>query len=206
MKKRLFLFGLLAGALTLVATAAAHPGRGHVKSHGHHGKTTKMGPYDVVTTDGGSCGNDWATDTEKRRFKVKLNRDGSYTVTRYDRGTFVTMAGQSPGACDTTGKHGSTVVAGNHGRFHGFLRGRVTGGTFNPNATCTADCGFTDVFIPTFFGPSAHFSCFEDSALCAFDFEYSAPHQHLKFHHWSDKGKGAESMLHERFHGDIANA
>ena len=93
------------------------------------------------------------------------------------------------------------------GRFHGYLRGTVTGGTFNPNATCPADCGFTDVWIATFFGPSATFSCFSDSAACKFDFHYQrARHQGLKFHHWYDLGKGAGTFLKERFHGDIANA
>ena len=123
-----------------------------------------------------------------------------------DRGTFLTHAGQSPGACETKGKHGSTVIAGVKGRFHGYLRGTVTGGTFNPNATCPADCGFTDVWIATFFGPSATFSCFSDSADCKFDFHYQrAQAQGLKFHHWYDLGNGAGTFLKERFHGDIAN-
>jgi hypothetical protein len=127
-------------------------------------------------------------------------------MTRYDRGTFLTNAGQSPGACETKGKHGATVLAGIHGKFRGYLRGRVTGGTFDPNATCPADCGFTDVWIATFFGPNATFSCFTDSKACKFSFQYHARHQGLKFHHWYDKGKGAGTFLNERFHGDIANA
>ena len=106
--------------------------------------------------------NAWAVDTEKRTFTVHKNHDGSYTLLRRDRGTFLTNAGQSPGACETTKHHGATVVAGVKGRFHGYLRGKVTGGTFNPNATCPADCGFTDVWIATFFGPSATFSCFDE--------------------------------------------
>jgi hypothetical protein len=160
----------------------------------------------VVTDDHGSCGNVWAVDTEKRSFKVKRNSDGSYRLTRTDRGTFVTSAGQSPGACETKGKHGATVLAGIKGKFHGYLRGNITGGTFNPNATCPADCGFTDVWIATFFGPSATFSCNTDSAKCSFNYQYHARHQGLKFHHWYDLGKGAGTLLKERFHGDIANA
>ena len=161
----------------------------------------------MVTDDHGSCGNAWAVDTEKRTFTVHKNHDGSYTLLRRDRGTFLTNAGQSPGACETTKHHGATVVAGVKGRFHGYLRGKVTGGTFNPNATCPADCGFTDVWIATFFGPSATFSCFDNSKACRFDFEYSAlKHQSLKFRHWYDKGSGAGTFLKERFRGDIANA
>jgi hypothetical protein len=205
MKKRWILPGLLVAAFALAATGLATPGNGKGKGQGH-GKKSKFGPYDVVTDDNGTCENPWAVDTEKRSFKVRRNQDGSFTVTRYDRGTFLTNAGQSPGACETKGKHGATVLAGIHGKFHGYLRGRVTGGTFDPNATCPADCGFTDVWIATFFGPNATFSCFTDSKACKFSFQYHARHQGLKFHHWYDKGKGAGTFLNERFHGDIANA
>jgi hypothetical protein len=204
MKKRWILPGLLVAAFALAATGLADPGHGKGKGKGKgHGK---FGPYDVVTDDHGSCGNPWAVDTEKRTFQVKKNKDGSYRLTRRDRGTFLTTAGQSPGACETKGKHGSTILVGKTGKFHGYLRGTITGGTFNPNATCPADCGFTDVWIATFFGPSATFSCNDNSRDCKFDFEYSAPRQGLLFHHWSDKGKGAGTFLKERFHGDIASA
>ena len=39
----------------------------------------------------------WATDVVKRTFVVKKHKDGSYTLTRYDRGNFVTLAGVEPG-------------------------------------------------------------------------------------------------------------
>ena len=204
MKKRWILPGLLVAAFALAATGLADPGHGKGPGKGKHGK---FGPYAVVTDDHGSCGNAWAVDTEKRTFTVHKNHDGSYTLLRRDRGTFLTNAGQSPGACETTKHHGATVVAGVKGRFHGYLRGKVTGGTFDPNATCPADCGFTDVWIATFFGPSATFSCFDNSKACRFDFEYSAlKHQSLKFRHWYDKGTGAGTFLKEHFRGDIANA
>ena len=170
----------------------------------HHAKLR----FTVETTDNCSCGNPWANDTIRRTFIVKLNKDGSYTLTRRDRGTFETLAGVSPGACETHHHHGHTVRAGVHGKLVGFLRGRVTGGTFNPNATCTGPtCGFTDVFIQTFFGASATFSCFENSPRCKFNFNYTAAHhQSLLYRHWQDKGKGAGTMLHEKFRGDIADA
>lgn len=201
MRKRWIILGLLTGALALAATGTANNGRGH----GGH-PNGKFGPYDVTTDDHGSCGNAWAVDTEKRWFKVTRNEDGSYTLTRRDRGRFLTDEGASPGACETKGPHGHTVAAGKHGRFHGFLRGRITGGQYDPNATCTQDCGFTDVWIATYFGPNAQFSCFQDSRACAFYYQYSAPRQGLRWHHWSDTGRGAGTLLHERFHGDIANA
>jgi hypothetical protein len=193
---------LALGTLAVVATSAADPGdKGKAKKAGH-GKQR----FTITTTDNGSCGGPWATDTIQRTFVVKLNRDGSYTLTRRDRGRFTTLGGQSPGACDTTGRHGQTVQPGIQGRLVGFLRGRVTGGTYNPNAQCNSpDCGFTDVFLTTFFGPGATFSCFENSPQCTFNFNYTAPRQKLRLRHWQDKGKGAGTELRETFQGDIAN-
>ena len=204
MRRLIVLSVLLLGALPLAATGLADPGPGGTKSKSaHHSKYT----FTVTTTDNGSCSTPWATDVVKRTFRVKKNRDGSYTLTRSDRGRFTTIGGVSPGACDTTGRHGHTVRAGVTGRMVGFLRGKVTGGTFDPTATCTGpDCGFTDVFLTTFFGPGATFSCFENSTACKFNFNYTAPRQQLLFRHWQDKGKGAGTFLKEGFHGDIADA
>jgi hypothetical protein len=222
MKKRWIVPGLLVAVFTFAATGTANPGHGKEPGHGHHhghwkhgkhwrhhrhGKFHTFGPYDVATDDHGSCGNAWAADTEKRTFTVHKRKDGSYALLRFDRGTFLTAAGQSPGACDTKGRHGATVAAGVKGRFGGYLVGNITGGVFNPNATCTADCGLTDVWISTHFGPSATFSCFESSKACRFGFGYSAlKHQGLRYRHWFDMGRGAGTFLQERFFGDIANA
>ena len=212
MRKLITMLTLMLGVLALSATAFAHGGPGdndgHKKGHKHgnkHGYIAKR-TFTVTTTDNGSCGAAWATDTVKRTFLVKKNRDGSYTLVRLDRGRFVTLAGQSPGACDTTGDHGQTIRAGVHGFLVGYIRGTVTGGTFDKNATCTGDdCGFTDVFLKTFFGPNAQFSCNTNSSDCKFNFNYVAPKQELLFRHWQDKGKGAGTMLNEEFNGDIAD-
>lgn len=205
MKRTITLAVLALAALALAAAGAADPGHGQGTGQNHgHGKPNHF-TFTLTTTDNGSCSTPWATDTAKRTFDVKKNRDGSYRLLRRDRGTFVTTGPASPGACQTKGPHGTVVHAGAKGKFHGYLVGKVTGGTFNPHATCPADCGFTDVFITTFFGASAQYSCFTDSKNCRFDFEYSAPAQGLKYHHWSDKGKGAGTQLQERFRGDIAD-
>jgi hypothetical protein len=192
----------LVSALVLAAAGSADPG--------HRGsKSTKKGKlaFTVVTEDNGSCGNQWATDTLRRTFQVKANGNGTYRLTRKDRGTFVTMAAVSPGKCGSK-KHGNTVRAGVRGKVVGFLRGTITGGTFNPNATCTGpDCGFTDVFITTFFGAGAQFSCFMNSPNCQFNYNYTAAKgQTLLHRHWQNKGKGAGTFLEETFKGDIADA
>jgi hypothetical protein len=200
-------------ALALSAAGLADPGQrgSSSKSKGKVGRSTFM----VVTTDNGSCGTPWATDTLRRTFHVKANRNGTYTLTRRDRGTFLTMAARSPGACDTSGNHGQTVLAGAKGRVVGFLRGTVSGGTFDPNAACSApagECGFTDVFIATHFGAGATFSCFTNSRDCQFNYNYTAPatggplNRSLVQRHWQNKGKGAGTFLDEQFSGDIAHA
>ncbi|HXH88725.1 MAG TPA: hypothetical protein VNI55_08985 [Gaiellaceae bacterium] len=198
---------LALATLALAATAFADPGDKGKGDKDNGGKKHSKMTFTVTTTDNGSCGTPWATDVVKRTFVVKQNRDGSSTLTRRDRGTFTTLPGRSPGACDPTGRHGQTVRAGVTGKLVGFITGKVTGGTFNPKATCTGpDCGFTDVFLTTFFGANAKFSCFENSTDCKFNFNYTAAKkQELLFRHWQDKGKGAGTELKEEFKGDIAD-
>jgi len=226
---------LALGALAFAASGAAHPKPEHAKKSSFrishkaaqdptkvygppvHARSDVYGPYSVTSTDNGCSGAPWATDTLSRTFVVKrakaIKSEGSapqpvWRVWRYDRGTFTTTAGASPGNCAAnTGSHGTTISAGKTGKVHGYLAGVVTGGTYDPSATCTGDtCGSTDVFISTHFGSSAQFSCFVDSTQCKFDFEYAAGGQHLAFHHWSDSGTGAGSSLNEAFKGDIADA
>jgi hypothetical protein len=192
----------IVASLALAAAGLADPGdKGKVKKH------TKL-TISTVTTDHGSCGNVWASDTLQRTLIVQKRNNGSYTVTRRDRGTFATLAGQSPGACDTTGKHGHLIVAGVRGTLQGYVRGTVTGGTFDPEATCNAVCASTTpTLIAAYFGAGAQFSCFTNSSDCKFNFNYTAKasgNPKLLYRHWQDKGKGAGSMLKEAFSGDIA--
>jgi hypothetical protein len=200
MRRIVILFALLAGVLTLAASGFGDPGgKGKGKKSGQNRFTAT-----IVVTDHGSCGNPWATDTSQRTWSIKANKDGTFRVGRKDKGSYVTLAGSSPGACDTTGKHGEHVNAGINGKLHGYLRGTVSGGTFNPSAVCAAACiGDTPVFISTFFGSGAQFTCSLGYAGCKFNFEYSSPDKSLEFHHWQDKGTNG---VDEQFVGDIANS
>jgi hypothetical protein len=201
---------LLAAALALAATGLADPGgggkgKGKEKKHGNNRYT-----FTIVTPDNGSCGTPWANDTITRTYSVKDKGNGKFTLRRQDRGTFVTTGPVSPGKCDTTGKHGSAVAPGYTGKLVGYLTGTVTASSFNPNATCASPCT-TDAFIAAFFSPGAQFSCFNNSADCKFNFNYTSKAKQasnlvkLKYRHWQDKGKGAGTLLKEEFHGDIAN-
>jgi hypothetical protein len=207
MKRLLVLPVLAAGALALTALAFAHPG-----SANKHAPTAKGGKltFSVTTVDHGCGFREWANDTLKRTYKVHLRQDGSYTVRREDKGRFVTIGGASPSAdpCPGVirrGKHGTTVAAGIKGKLHGYLQGTVTGGTFIPNATCTATCSASD-FIAAFFTPGASFTCNLGYAGCRFNFSYTAQRQQkqgLLYHHWVDRGLDG---VHEIFIGDIATA
>src|SRR5262247_2779348 len=118
----------------------------------------QYGPFHSTSPDSGTCGNDWATDTFDRFFKVDVtpNSDGTYNVVEeFKKGTFVTVAGASPGGCETN--PGGVVAAGVTGKMQGSFNIVVSGGTFNPTAVCDASCGTTAGFIAKVFGTTANY-------------------------------------------------
>jgi hypothetical protein len=207
MRRWISIAALFLGALTFAAAAAADHGK-HKGEHGKpNGKMTRF-TFTFTNTDGGSCGADWATLKDKRTYFVKENNDGTFRLFRFDRGTFTTIGGVSPGSCDTTGQHGHVVTAGITGRFGGYLVGTVKATSFNPNAPCAspAVCATRAGFLATYF-TNAQYTCDQNSSDCKFNFNYTAAKgQTLLFRHWQDKGKGAGTQLNEEFIGDIATA
>ena len=195
--KRTFLFALLTAAFVFAAVGSAG-----------NGKETHFGSFTSTSPDRGTCGNDWATDTFDRDFKVKDNGDGTFLVKEeFKKGSFVTNDGASPGACETTDRHGLLVDGRVTGKMHGDLEGTVTSNTFNPNACATpANCTTTNGFLLDAFGAAgpATFTCNLGYAGCQFKFEYSAGDQGLAFHHWEDKSTNPPGG--ELFKGDIANS
>src|ERR1044072_5876652 len=90
---------LIVAALTLVASGFADPGgKGKGKKNGQNRFSVT-----IVVTDNGSSGNALAPATRKRTWSVKKTNAGPSRVGRTAHGTFVTLAGQSPGACETKG-------------------------------------------------------------------------------------------------------
>jgi hypothetical protein len=215
--KRLMVLGAIFCAGVIAAAAATSPsaaGPAKKTTTGTTTTTSKKQPKKVTvviqTTDNGCAGNPWANDTIRRTLKVHRNKNGSYRIREEDKGTFVTSAGgmtASPGNCpENKTKHGTKVRAGVNGTFKGYITGTVTGGTFNRNATCTANPCMQAAFIAAFFGPTAQFSCRTTSADCKFKYDYHAKkNQNLLFRHWTDRGTGAGALLKERFTGDIAD-
>ena len=209
MKRWLALPALLLAAAALAATGLADPGGGKGKAKGHKlsAKGGKL-EFDVVTEDHGCSFRVWAMDKIHRKYKVKQNKDGSYTVRREDKGTFTTTGPLSPSAdpcpgVTRRGKHGSALLPGVTGKMHGYITGKATGGTFNPNGTCVDPCGNVQ-FIAGFFSPGTRYTCNEGYAGCRFNFSYTAQKQNkqkLKYHHWVDRGLDGVTEI---FIGDIA--
>ncbi|MCC6381833.1 MAG: hypothetical protein IT304_04950 [Dehalococcoidia bacterium] len=132
------------------------------------GRVRQYGPFPSSSPDSGTCGNDWANDTFDRHFKVDTqpNVDGTYTIVQeFKKGSFVTMAGASPGACETN--PGGTVAAGVSGKMHGTFTIVVSGGTYNPSGNCPAVCT-TAAFVQAVFGAAATYD------VPTFEFHYSA--------------------------------
>lgn len=157
-----------------------------------------FGPISSGSTDSGTCGPDWATDTYKRVFDASTvpNPDGTYTVTEsFIAGRFVTMAGSSPGACNTPGtNNGGTIAAGVEGSFNGTFLIIVSNGTFNPNATCDTGCDTTAGFVATVYGAAAA------RQVTTFQFSYHANGPDLSQREWHNASpdEGGNS-------GDIRN-
>jgi hypothetical protein len=151
--------------------------------------TQHYGPYPSSSGDSGTCGPDWATDTFDRHFTVRSNGGGTFTVVeQFKNGSFVTMDGMSPAACDTTyTNHGHMLVAGKTGSMHGYFvipnvgpqtsMSPYCNATTNTNANCD-----TTTFINTHFMPCYLTTCF----VTTFFFHYAAGDQSLLFHEWKN--------------------
>ena len=140
--------------------------------------------HESGSPDSGTCGPNWATDTFSREFDVQQNGSSVVLTEFFKDGHFVTIEGPSPGACEGGTDHGQRVVAGIEGSFHGFLSGPVTGGTFNPNATCPNPCTGSS-FVPAFFGAGANWNITTD-----WSFTYEAQGGGLLFRRWTNAGSG----------------
>jgi hypothetical protein len=132
--------------LVLVTSIAlAAPGKG---------PPIKVGPVVIDDVeDTGTCNNTWALDSFNKFYTLTANLDGTYNLqVNYKDGTFVTLAGPSPGACESGTNNGNTVFAGVTGRTHQEYNATVTAtapANRNPNcgannAACTGSGGFLD--------------------------------------------------------------
>jgi hypothetical protein len=165
----------------------------------------QIGPIPSSSPDSGTCGNDWATDTFTRNFQVKQNGDGTYRVYEsFKDGSFVTIAGPSPGACDSTdGTPPGLVNAGVQGNMHGYL---LTNVACDPIAGCPANptcgannalCQTTNDFIAAFFGAGASRN---DQAYFFHYTGFDGSNKALVEHEWKNASTNRGGN-----HGDIAS-
>ena len=186
MKKLLIGLIAVAASMSMMSTSFAATG------------TFKDGPYTGTSLDSGTCGNNWAQDLYTRNFVAQLpaNGDGTFTVTeKFAKGHFSTLAGSSPGACNTAPGGTATVKEGISGTFHGTFTIIVTGGIFNPGGACDRNpdglCT-TAGWVSGFFGAAATYE------IPKFSFTYNASGQGLILHQWINADTGNT--------GDIASA
>jgi hypothetical protein len=202
MRRLTIVFAILA-MLAIAMPAAASDGSREDSRDGsrddgsREGRGRVFGPYASASADSGTCGNDWANDTFDRYFTVTKNADGTYYVREdYREGRFVTIAGVSPGACNTSPipviGNGSTIGAGVRGQFSGFLAGQVTGGTYQAAGGCPAPCN-GDTFIATHFGAAVW-------SVAPFRFRYEAESDGLRLNKWQNASPDQGGNQ-----GDIAN-
>jgi hypothetical protein len=141
--------------------------------------TQHYGPYSSMSTDSGTCGPDWATDTFNRHFTVFTNRlsGAILVVEQFKKGSFVTFAGPSPGACEAT-PTGGMVAAGVTGSLHGYfiIEPIAAGSQTSMDSHCDAatmsntPCD-TTTFINSHFALCYPVTC----TVTTFFFHYTAP-------------------------------
>jgi len=160
--------------------------------------TEHYGPFPSGSPDSGTCGNDWATDTFDRHFTVRATSPTTFTIVeQFKKGTFVTMAGDSPGACDPNNPPPSTIVAGKKGDMHGYLIITVTGAQTSHDSSCIAAMPLapctTAGFVETHFTGAAF-------TIGTFFFHYSAGDQIRAEHEWKNASADRGGN-----HGDISS-
>lgn len=141
-----------------------------------------FGPYASNSPDEGTCGNTWAEDTFNRLYTVKTKptTEGTYRVMeQFKKGTFTTLAGQSPGACGTD--PGGTLSGTVTGKMQGSFSIIVSGGTYNSGASCELPC-YTSEFVADFFGAGATYE------VPSWDFHYKAKSHGVWKNASADKG------------------
>jgi hypothetical protein len=144
------------------------------------------GGYASGSPDSSTCGGNWAQDTYVRHFTVSSSGGVLTVVEDFKDGSFVTVAGSSPGGCDTN--PGGTVAAGVTGSMHGYFVIPMPGETqVSSDPSCvvgdsTADCT-TAGFINSHFSPA----CYPNvCTVTTFLFHYSAGGQALAFNEWKN--------------------
>ena len=165
--------------------------------------TQHYGPYPSSSPDSGTCGPDWATDTFDRHFTVKTNPDGTLLVVeQFKKGSFVTMAGFSPGSCDMTdGSPPGSVNAGITGSMHGYFLIPLPTGTMQTSNDSSCVAGMPLIECTTAGFVNSHFTpaCYGTTCgVTTYFFHYSGGDQGLIEREWKNASADRGGN-----HGDI---
>lgn len=153
-----------------------------------------------------ACGGfHWADTAWTLLFTVEDNGDGTFAMrTDYRGGTFVTRAGNSPGAACGHTPHGATVAAGIRGRMFAWADETITSSTFNPGACGQqpnfGPCSTRSGFVATVFG-CAESAC---ATFTAYEFAYQSSDRRLAFKYWRESFNSPDNP--DGTEGDIATS
>jgi hypothetical protein len=146
MKRLMFIAVLAVAALSLAATAGASPGPGNGSGRQ---ACVASGPalvnvhFTMINDfDSGVAGNAWANDTITRQLQIWQVGADTYCASVSDQGSFVTIAGASPGGA-------STVSAGIAGKIKGGYTTTLLTGTFSANIAVRGNLGTFDLGCTT---------------------------------------------------------
>ena len=137
-----------------------------------------FGPFQLSQQDSGSCpgpvdsnhGEYWANDSATRYYTIQQKTDGSgrWNVTQFTvQGTFTSIVGThfpaNTDSSESCGQGQNVFTKQVTGTFNGSWTKILTGGVFNPDATCGEnDCATWQGFIDTYFnGASAAHDSYE---------------------------------------------
>jgi len=141
-KSLLIFIGSLFALAILVGGYFAFTGFGSA----HAATTNKTwGPFAHSSLDSSTCGNNWAVD----HYNLTFERLGPrHYELHWNQGTFKTLAGVSPGACDGPNHDGNVSSPGNgqtihadekgSNTFHGNMFFKVAGGTYHGDVVCSS--------------------------------------------------------------------
>jgi len=104
--------------------------------------------------DIGTCGQVWATDSLTKTLHLTRLTATTYNLEVKEDGPFTTIAGSSPGACESGANNGNTVAAGITGKDHQEFNQTVTTPlTPNLDPKCAHNaCAGADAFLAAVFG------------------------------------------------------
>jgi hypothetical protein len=149
--------------------------QGDCVSDAHDRDPIKVGPIAVdAQEDIGTCNNVWALDSFDKFYTITSNKDGTYNVqVNYKKGTFVTLAGKSPGACESGADNDNIVDAGVTGKTHQEYNGTVTG-TLSSKSCTPETCFDTTSILNTVFNTGWTWTILSDGGHWTWTGHYEA--------------------------------